>query len=425
MSRYLLKTAGFAMVMSFFTQSVTANSSLEKRIELLEKELSALKKELVVMQSKKEAPKQATVKSVRSGPTLGGRLMQDYSAFSTDDVMKTGLNPATKESSGLRGAWLEIRGRFDEKLSYNFQYDFAKGADVSAKQINLKYRGESKRALLIGHMKEPFGLDNLISTKHVTFMEQGLCGLFTPGYNAGFFVMDENPEHKFSWSFGLFNDDVNDNARTGLVGTANWNRTMRLVYTPTYKDNGRQVMHLGTGWTYRNANGTNVRFRGKPESALWDLNFVDTGNIAAESADVQNLEMAWVNGPFSLQGEYFQAGVNRMIGADNKFSGYYMLASYFLTGEHRSYNPEYRLFGGVRPKKNYTEGGRGAWEIATRYSEADLNDGFVSGGELSSWTLGLNWVPTYDTRVMWNYVNSELEGRGKAESINMRLQFAF
>jgi phosphate-selective porin OprO/OprP len=412
-----------------FVVPVNATVELEKRIEFLEKELSFLKQELDAVKAQlkisSDSAKISPKKTVRSGPTLKGRFLQDYAAFSTDGQMESGLNPSTKTASSLRTSRLEVTGRYDEKLSYKFQYDFSESTEVEPKQIALKYRGDSKRALLIGHLKEPFGLENLTSGKYRTFMEQGVSALFSPGYNTGFSITDENPDRPFFWSFGIFKDDRANDAKTGLVGTANWNKTLRGVYTPVYENQGRRVLHLGSAYSYRNSNSTNIRFRVRPESSLWSLNFVDTGNIAAHNADLGGMEFAWVNGPFSLQAESVLADVSSMTNGKHSFSGYYVMASYFLTGEYRQYNRESRSFSAVRPEKSYTDGGRGAWELAARYSEVDLNDGPVSGGELSNWTLGLNWIPTRETRVVWNYINSDLKNGGNAESLNMRLQFEF
>jgi phosphate-selective porin OprO and OprP len=122
--------------------------------------------------------------------------------------------------------------------------------------------------------------------------------------------------------------------------------------------------------------------------------------------------------------------VDAIAGIDPKFSGTYVQASYFLTGEHRPYNSKYRLFSRVRPKENYTGrdgGGRGAWQVALRYSELDLDDALagVMGGQQSSTTLGINWHLNSYSRVMLNQTFSELETVGDSESISLRFQVDF
>ncbi|MEJ0023880.1 MAG: porin [Alphaproteobacteria bacterium] len=64
-------------------------------------------------------------------------------------------------------------------------------------------------------------------------------------------------------------------------------------------------------------------------------------------------------------------------------------------------------FRGIRPAKVFdpSKGQWGAWEVAARYSNLDLNDhegvsgsavpaGGIRGGEQDITTVGLNWYPT-------------------------------
>jgi len=50
-------------------------------------------------------------------------------------------------------------------------------------------------------------------------------------------------------------------------------------------------------------------------------------------------------------------------------------------------------------------GGWGAWEVALRYSNLDLNDEAVQGGEIDDLSFALNWYPNAYVRLMANYVN--------------------
>ena len=108
------------------------------------------------------------------------------------------------------------------------------------------------------------------------------------------------------------------------------------------------------------------------------------------------------------------------------------MASYFLTGESRPYNRIYRYFGRLKPKTSYFSGGRGAWELTARYSSVELNDigTGILGGEAESTTLGVNWYMDSRTRLMLNWINTEVisgvdVNLGKTESISMRFQVDF
>ena len=155
--------------------------------------------------------------------------------------------------------------------------------------------------------------------------------------------------------------------------------------------------------------------------------FVDTGAFAGDQVDLVGLEAAWVNGPLSLQGEYMMADADRLGGSsDVDFDGYYVQASYFLTGEHRNYKASEAAFSRIKPKENYNAaGGPGAWEVKARYSGLDLSDSDITGGKLNDTTAGMNWYLNPNTKIMWDYVHADKDNIGQADMLIMRLQFDF
>lgn len=59
-------------------------------------------------------------------------------------------------------------------------------------------------------------------------------------------------------------------------------------------------------------------------------------------------------------------------------------------------------------KKNWLQGqGIGAWQVAPRYAELDLNDAGIAGGKQKSTTVGLNWELNRMSRVMYNFVHAD------------------
>src|SRR4030095_12554847 len=86
------------------------------------------------------------------------------------------------------------------------------------------------------------------------------------------------------------------------------------------------------------AGSSTVHYQARPESHLAPY-VVDTGEIRSDGALVTGLEAAWVNGPFSIQGEYLHSFVDRSDADTLNFQGFYASANWFLTGESRPYNP--------------------------------------------------------------------------------------
>ena len=70
-----------------------------------------------------------------------------------------------------------------------------------------------------------------------------------------------------------------------------------------------------------------------------------------------------------------------------------MEATWWLTGESRNYAAAKGAFGRVKPKKNVSDGGPGAWMLGYRFSRATLKDADINGGSHNVNTLGLTWKP--------------------------------
>jgi phosphate-selective porin OprO/OprP len=118
---------------------------------------------------------------------------------------------------------------------------------------------------------------------------------------------------------------------------------------------------------------------------------------------VTGAEIAWVNGPFSVQGEILHSWVHEQDGRLPSFSGIYGSATWFLTGESRPYDRQNGRFGRLIPRQDFDwgKGGWGAWEIAARYSFVNLNSQNIDGGRLSEIMVGLNWY--LHSHVKWRF----------------------
>ena len=103
------------------------------------------------------------------------------------------------------------------------------------------------------------------------------------------------------------------------------------------------------------------------------------------------------------------------------FSGYYAYATWYLTGELRaaSYRTDYRrpgTFDQIKILRPLSADGTGAWELAARISELNLNSGGflvrqpagipsnIQGGRQTDMTIGLNWYPDTGIRFMANWI---------------------
>jgi phosphate-selective porin OprO/OprP len=364
---------------------------------------------------------------------LGGRIMTDFANINADDDTENFLGgDETGTGVEFRRARIYFQGTIYDRLEFKSQFDFAGGdADFKDMYVGLKdipYVGHIR----VGHMKEPFSLEELTSSKYITFMERGLPNAFAPGRNTGITFFNNPLEERLGWSLGFYReaDDFGD----GFDDDTEYNLTARLRGLPWYADEGRRLVHVGFSYSHKfrdEGDPTTLRFRARPEAHLSEFRYVDTGDFLSDGADLLNPELAVVYGPFSIQGEYMYAMTDSAPFDDPEFWGFYVFGSYFITGENRAYRMSSGSFGRVKPKHNFLEdGGLGAWEIAFRYSYLDLTDNRLGevdgeGGNLGDFTAGINWYLNPNLRVMLNYVFADLDDVGDTHIVQSRFQIDF
>ena len=351
---------------------------------------------------------------------IGGRIHNDW-AFIDQDRELEQIFGDEEDGTEFRRARINLQGEIYDTVVFRGEYDFAGNdsdpdfQDVFIGLKNLPLVGN----IQVGHFKEPMGLEQLAGNNHITFMEQALPCVLLPGDNLGLMLFNDALSQRLTWAIGAFKDvdafpsDDDSDEDQGVSITA------RLTGLPWYRDGGRKLLHLGASYSHRNPDGAVLGFRQRPEAHLANR-YVDTGlyngfrmaDARMDDMDVLGLEAAVVYGPFSVQGEYMRADVDTTFAGDRDFDGWYVHASYFLTGENRQYDRTSGTFGRLKLRHNFSLGeqrGWGAWQVAGRYSTLDLDDGIIRGGEENNFTLGLNWYLNPNTRIMLNYVMANIE----------------
>ena len=138
-----------------------------------------------------------------------------------------------------------------------------------------------------------------------------------------------------------------------------------------------ELVHFGIAASRRTpeaatgADTNTVRFRARPETNVSKARFLTTGKIRSTDYTMYgNAELALMKDAVSLQAEYTQVDVHRLAGLKTaSFNGYYVYASYFLTGEKKVWLSDEAEYDRVIPKSS-----KGAWELAARVSNMNLND---------------------------------------------------
>jgi phosphate-selective porin OprO/OprP len=351
--------------------------------------------------------------------------------FQGDGAMfrESGDVPEIADALEVRRLVLATSGEltFGLPIQYSVELELAKDRFFLT-ELSLGLRGLPWiGSLSLGQFKPYVTLDSATPARSLTFMERAAAvQAFAPDEKAGVQIGNQALEGRFTWRLGWFADstatDSGDatESPTRVVG--------RLTWLPVADDASRRLVHLGISGSYIFSPRDEVRYRARPESHLAPY-LADTGPIKATNAYVVALEAALVSGPLSLQGEYLQSVVQEGSGPPLQFRGFYLFASWFLTGESRPYDRARGAFGWLTPRRSvgFHDGGLGAWEVAVRYSYLDLDDEAVRGGRMGLTTLALNWYLTRNVRLTANYVATEVMGSGGGwlHALQGRVQLAF
>ena len=358
---------------------------------------------------------------------LGGRIMLDHAWFSDD----TGSADGTE----FRRTRLMLSGKVNQ-FEWKTQYEFARGGEGSGDKGNRPafkdvYVGVSgvpyAGALRVGHFKEPFGLEELTSSKYITFMERSLTSAFAPSRNVG--VMAHRTLDTGTLAYGVFRT-TGDNGYD--EGDGDYSLTGRYTRLLRNEDGGRNLLHIGAAASSRSIDGLTIRPR--PSAHL-------AGKLPGaedETADGEfryGVEAAWDRGPLSVQAEFMGSSVSA---ADNfSYTGWYVMASYFFTGESRPYDSKKGTFKRVKPAQEFSWGESwGAVELAVRYGSIDYGD-FVypaqhptkpagtiptNGHKVDDLTVGVNIYHNPTFRTMFNYVYSDMDGGEEVHAFMVRWQ---
>jgi phosphate-selective porin OprO/OprP len=308
---------------------------------------------------------------------IGGKLIVDGGNIDADEELQRAFPNLDGNDINFRDFSVDIFGNIYDSVDFRFEIDFANAKDIKDNWIRfskIPYLKHTK----IGHMKEPFSLEEQTGINSITFMERALpVQAFSPGRNFGLRYDHPVSDSPINWSAGIF---LNTGSFSNLGETSN------------------QI------------------------------------SFQADGFDKIGTELAVVSGPLSFQGECFYTLTDAFSKGDPDFWGAYAYLSYFITGEHRKYRRSEGIFsfGEQYYRFNPLKGNWGAWELGLRYSYVDLNDAEIKGGKERNFTAGLNWYHKRNVRVMLNYIGANVKDRalssienGRADIFQLRFQIVY
>jgi phosphate-selective porin OprO/OprP len=355
---------------------------------------------------------------------LGGRIQYDVMFIQQDDSLNayfTGKNGAE-----IRRARFYTSGTIYKNIKFKLQMDFALSRavfkDVYIQLTKIPYIGNIR----VGQFKEPFGLEMITSSNFITFMERPLTNQFDIDRSLGTMIYNNFFNKRLAIYAGYFVPSLNIGR---YIGNRN-HVTFRVTGLPIYNTEGSyQVFHLGVGYSNQYYANKEIIYKTRPEAHLAPK-YISLQIDKLKRLNSFKGEIAYVYKSFYIEGEYtmnnFNPSDNSVYLHDSYLVyAYFVNVSWFITGEHKNYNPSKSAFDRVTPKKNFSNGGVGAFEIALRYSSINLNKHDLVGGEMSDITFGLNWYLNPATKFAFNYVHTDIVNLGKANIFQFRFQVTF
>ena len=321
----------------------------------------------------------------RNSFNIGGRIQWDY-----DNTDVDGQDEASTNNFDIRRARIFLKGTFEKdwhyKAQFNIDDDGSKSNAGEIEDLYIRYTGWGKAAnVTIGNQKEPFGLEQLTSSKDISILERSaMTERHAFGRNTG--IQLHGKGSNWTYGIGAFENEMDDEKK----GAEDIAITGRITYAPVNEKGN--VFHLGAGFTERSGSNTDT-----------------------ESAYV--LEIAGVAGSFHYQGEYFDTD----LGNGDNIDGYYVQAGWILTGESRPYKDgKFKI---VKPS-----GDAGAWEAVVRFEEgdgkySDVGLGKHDGEQLA---IGVNYYPNSAVRIGASWMTGEDDITGEeGDEIRVRFQYVY
>ena len=264
---------------------------------------------------------------------LGGRIQWDYNYAKLNDV-------ADEDDFSLRRARLYLSGNVND-WSYKVQFNVGNDMGGTHEDLYIRYNGWGKHAVVtIGNQNEPFGLEQLESSKDISYLERSaVTEAYAPGRREGILLSGQRGD--FTYALGVFEDDGEGDG-TAVTG--------RVTYAPI--KSADHVLHFGVAHSNRD-----------------------------QDIDIIGVEVAYTKGPYHIQSEFISSEENNATR-----EGVYLQAGWIITGETRPYKNG--VFKRIKPGNSL-----GAWEVVFRYEDGDgaYSDEELGSTDATSYGVGVNY----------------------------------
>jgi phosphate-selective porin OprO/OprP len=403
-----------------------------------------------------------------------------YSQSHAASILPLAYGPDLSSGANFRRVYLGLQGKIFGDWSYNLNFDFGGSGGTETpghiQSVYLQYDGLKPWAFRVGAYPPPANIEDGTSAGDTVFLERNAPSDLQRNIAGGdgrdavtILYAGDTEFGAISYTGNKVQDGAKALAAAGAPAAPNYDEQQgllgRLSYLPVSTADAHWL--IGVNGTYiinppdltpngaatlsstPGATAKHVITLSDPPELTVDSNgtlLATTGALAANHLRQWGAETGanWKN--FYGQAGYYNFDVQRadvayktftsattsatqiVTPSDNSFSGWYVQGSWILTGESKGYSTATGAFTPPKPDApfSFDDSGWGAWEVAARYSDLNLNDNIrdpasvitawtgassrtytfyntVRGGEQKIATFGINWYPNSVVRFAFDY----------------------
>jgi phosphate-selective porin OprO/OprP len=444
----LIGSGALAFSGNAFANDSSELEALRALVQELDQKIRVLDRKGEIAEEKAAADKKAApvIKANSGGFSIGsadgahvfklrGTLQADNRSFFGDH------DPDLKNDNLLRRVRPRFQGTLYNIFDFDFNTDFAKDADATVVDAYINARFQPWFQVQAGKFKSPFSLERIQSGNWIRFAERSyVADSISPNRDVGIKVHGNVLDKKLNYDFGVFNG-TNDGGSSKQEGDANTDKEFAArIFVEPFKGSDNALAGLGFGlagtWADQKDDAVSDRYRSPGLQTFFQY----AGTTTSDGNKVRWSPQAYYYyGPFGLLAEYARSSTDVKNATGNTTldnDAWQIAGSWVLTGEDNG-------FAGITPKRDFDldKGGWGAWEIAARYHQLEVDKDAFSGGyanatstteQASSWTIGLNWYLNKNVKVATSYDHTSfdsgiagIDDREDERALFSRLQVAF
>ena len=434
LSGIVLITGGVVLPPQGMAQTQSAGDSSPKT---LEERVDELDQQVRILQRLRELAAESLVTAAKDRQSATANAKDGFSLKSADGkytlkirgyAQADGRFYPSDDDKVIGNSFFLRRARPILEASVGRYFDFRIMPDFAQGQTTLfdaYWEGKFLPELTVraGKSKTPVGFERLQSATDITFAERGLPTNLAPNRDIGLQVAGDISQGVFAYQVGVF-DGVPDLGN----GDADLNDSKDVagrVFLQPFKRGSLKGLGFGISGSTGNELGSGTStglpgYRSPSQQTVFRYRtdaVVPANSVIADGRRNRISPHAYLGlGSLGVLGEYIVSSQEVRLGSSaSKLShrAWGASAGFFLTGEQAG-------FRSPMPKQPFdlAEKTWGAFEIAARYGELDLDDDAFpiyanpssSVSKEKALGLGVNWYLTKQVKVSVNYEHTTFEG---------------